>query len=346
MSESPRRNPIVDLGIRSFGYALGTEQDVAATASNYSADPAKVLSWGVRTYHRADAATTSTDLAAAASRQALERAGVEAGELDLLVLANSELPEYSYWDGASALARDLGIARIQTQLIADGCAGGVGGPYHIAAAMAMQPAVRTALFVAVNRVSEFHRNRMNVMNTVLSDGAVAALWQRDHPELRWLTTEQFTDPTYCDLLRVDFGGAVNPAPPVDWSSLTAPSVTERVREKFGTSQRLAEFVRHRSGRLIEVIETACSRVGLATSDIDHMVYLNDSYASIAAIAGPLGLPLEKTNAGVARDHGHIGAADQFLYLGQHMEQGNMHPGDLVALCGVSSDRWCTTLIRV
>ena len=38
--------------------------------------------------------------------------------------------------------------------------------------LAIQPELQTVLFVAVNRVSEFHRNRMNVNNAVHSDGAV------------------------------------------------------------------------------------------------------------------------------------------------------------------------------
>jgi 3-oxoacyl-[acyl-carrier-protein] synthase III len=339
---------IVDLGIEGFGFAFGEDQDVAATAGDYVADPERVIKWGYHTYHRAADDVHATNLAASAAQQALDKVGRSADAVDLVVLATSEMPEYSYWDSAAALARELKIERTQTLLLNEGCASGVTGLYYVASTMAMQPEIDTALFVAVNRVSEYHRNRMNVNNSVHSDGAVAVVVRRDHQSNRWLATEQFTDPVYADLLRTDFGGSVHPTPVDGRFGTDMPSGYEKTHELLGKDPRkLRKFLDERNDRIVEVIEGACQRAGVSRDDIAHVIYINDSVDGIAAIAEPLGLPPERSNAPLAPAHGHMGAADQLTSLGLQLEQGVLKPGDIVALCGMSTGmHWCATLIQV
>ncbi|HLU97725.1 MAG TPA: 3-oxoacyl-[acyl-carrier-protein] synthase III C-terminal domain-containing protein [Thermobifida alba] len=338
----------VDIGIASLGFAFGTDQDVAQTAGEYVPDPERVLKWGYRTFHRAADDVHATDLAATAAHQALQRAGTDAHELDLVVLATSDMPERSYWDSASALAGKLGIERTQTLLLNEGCASGINGFFYVAAAMAMRPEADTVLFAVVNRVSEFHRNRMNVFNSVLSDGAAAAVIRRGHPANRWLASASFTVPRYNDLISLDFGGTVQPLPPQGWSSRTAPSGYDRIDEHFGNDPaRLRRFLGERVDYIREVIDEACARAGITRGDIDHVIYTNDSPASITAIAQALDHPPHRTNAELSPEHGHMGAADQLVSLGQHIERGDVHPGDVVALCGISTGmQWCCTLLRI
>ncbi|WP_346173469.1 3-oxoacyl-ACP synthase III family protein [Streptomyces cuspidosporus] len=336
----------VQCGIAAFGLAFGEDRDVAATAADYVDNPERVVNWGFRTYHRAPDDVHATGLAHAAAQRALDRLGLAAEDLDLVVVATSDLPEYAYRDGAAALARELGIERTQTLLLTEGCGAGVHGLYYVASTMAMQPEVETALFVAVNRVSEYHRNRMNLFSAVLSDGAAAVVLRRGHSANQWLATEQFTEPEHCDLLRVDFGGTVSPVPPEGWSSREAPGGHESVRRQFGDDPVvLQRFLTNRYARLLEVVDGACRRAGLQRQDIDHLIYLNDSAASIEAVAEPLGVPLSRTNAALAPGHGHMGAADQLVSLAQQLERGEIASGDIVALCGISTDRWSATLVR-
>jgi 3-oxoacyl-[acyl-carrier-protein] synthase-3 len=258
------------------------------------------------------------------------------------------MPEYSYWDSAAALARELKIERTQTLLLNEGCGSGVTGLFYVASTMTMQPELDTALFVAVNRVSEFHRNRMNVNNAVHSDGAAAAVLRRGHAENRWLATEQFTDPEYVELLRTDFGGSVTPLPPQGWSSMPAPAGYETITQQFGKDAgKLRRFRAERTERILEVVDGACARAGIGREDIAHVIYINESPANIAAIAELLDLPAERTNARFAPQHSHMGAADQLISLGLHLERGDLRSGEVVALCGISTGmHWCCTLIQV
>ncbi len=336
-----------EFGITGFGYAFGEDQDVRATAASYVPDPERIIRWGYDTFHRAPDGVTATTLAARAARDALEGVRLRPDEIDLVVLAASEVPEYVNWDPSGALARELGIDRTQTLLLTEGCASGVTGLGMVAGLLAVQPEIERVLFVAVNRVSEFHRNRMTVNNAVHSDGAVAAVLRRGHPRLQWLSTEQFTDPDLCDWFRTDYGGSVAPVPPEGWSSRAAPAGHVRVQEHFAKDPaRLREFGEQINSRLIDVIDGACKRAGLDRGDVAHLIYINDP-DGIAEVVEPLGLAPEHTNVSIAVRHGHMGAADQLTSLGEHLSRGDLAKGDVVALTGISIGmRWYCTLVRV
>jgi len=338
---------LVKFGIAGFGFAFGEDQDVEKTASSYVTDPERVVRWGYHTFHRAADGVTATALSAEASRNALTRLNMSSEDIDLVVLAASEMPEYPYWDSSAALARELKIQEKQTLLLNEGCACGVTGLGYVAGLLAIQPELETVLFVAVNRVSEFHRNRMNVNNSVHSDGAVAAVLRRGHPNNRWLATDQFTDPELCDWFRTDYGGSVAPIPPPDWSSATAPSGTETVQAHFQKDpQRLRAFGELVNNRTVAVIEGACRRAGISRDEVNRVIYINDP-DGIEDVSRVFGVPVERTNYEVARAHGHMGAADQLAALGHHVEHGEVQPGDVVALCGISIGmRWYCSLIRI
>jgi 3-oxoacyl-[acyl-carrier-protein] synthase-3 len=337
----------VKFGIVGFGYAFGADQDVATTAGDYVSDPERVIRWRYHTFHRAPEGVTSTGLATRATQDVLTRMDFSPQDLDLIALATSEMPEYPYWDSSAALARELKVTEKQTLLLTEGCASGVTGLGMIAGIMALQPEVETALFVAVNRVSEFHRNRMNVNNSVHSDGAVAVLLRRGDRGIQWLATEQFTDPDFCDWFRTDYGGAVAPVPPPGWSSATARSGTETVQGHFDKDpERLRAFGEQLNARVVAAIDGACRRAGVTRDDVARFIYIHDP-DGIDDIAGASGIPVERSNLELSMAHGHMGAADQLVCLGRHVAAGEVKPGDIVAMCGISIGmRWYCTLVRV
>lgn len=336
----------VELGIAGFGLAFGDNQDVQETAPDYVPDPERVYSWGYRAFHRAPDDVSATDMGAAAARQALGRLDLEAADASLIALALSEVPEYPHWDSCSAIARKLGVRKVQTLLLTEGCSSGSTGLAVIAGTLAQQPEIDTVLFMAVNRVSEFHRNRMSVNNAVHSDGAVAAVLRRGHPALRWLGTDQFTIPDLGDWFRTRYGGATAPVPPAGWSISDEPPGHEQVQAHFSKDPgQLREFGQQAIDWTIAVISGACARTGLTRDDIDHLIYLNDP-DGITDIAKVLGLPLERTNLAIAAAHGHMGAADQLVALAEQVEDGTIKSGDVVALAGISIGmRWFATVLR-
>lgn len=342
-------SPPVHFGIAAYGYAFGADQPTdTATVAEFADDPERVHRWGYQGFHRAPQDVTGTRLAARAARTALDRAGLTADDVDQLVLAVSDVPEYLNWDASAALARELGIRLKPCLLLNEGCVSGVTGLGNAAGLFAVHPELTTVLFVAVNRVSEYHRNRMKVNNSIHSDGASACVLRRGHPAGRWLATEQFTDPDVADWFRSDYGGAVAPVAPEGWTVRDHANGLERVQDHFRDNPKgLRDFVQALNQRLVEVTDRACARAGVKRDDLARIIHLNDNQGSFEEIAEEFAVPVTRTNAHLAALHGHMGAADQLSTVAMMTERGEVTRGDLVALIGISIGmRWYCTLLEI
>jgi 3-oxoacyl-[acyl-carrier-protein] synthase-3 len=339
--------PPVDFGIAAVASALGDPQDVAGTAARYVDDPDRVLQWGYRTYHRAPEGTTSTGLAALAATRALKKAGADVSDVDLAVVADSGVPEYLHWDGSTAVAREIGLSGPPTLLLGQGCAAGVTAFQQIAGSYATRDDVNTVLLVSVNQVSEAHTNRMRTNTLLASDGAAAAVLRRGHPRLRWLATEQITDPTWTDFYRIEYGGSAVPHPPAGTSNLDIDPLALVYRHFRREPEQLARFVRKLNGRVATVVNQACANAGVHVSELAKFIFLNDNQDSIADVAKAVGIPLDRTNAALGADIGHCGGADQLICLDIYRERGELAEGDVVALAGISIGmHWFCTLLAV
>lgn len=349
MTDGETREPVVPVrfGVAGLAIALGEEKDVGATATDYVDDPERILRWGYRSFHEASEDVTSTDLAADAAVRAMHDAHVDADQLDMIVLADSDIPEYLHWDPSAALARALGVRQTPTLLLTQACASGVTGFGNIAGAMAIRPDVDVVLFVAVNRVSAAYRNRMTTSTCLGSDGAAAAVLRRDHDRLRWMSTEQLTDPEYCDFYRAEYGGSRSPIAPAGRAN-TDITVMMRVQEHFDRDPALVKgFIEELGARVATVVKRACQRAGVPMDQLSRLVYINDNKHSLREVAGAVGIPVEKTNIELASRYGHLGCADQLVCLHGHLERNELASGDLVALTGVSGGmHWFCTLLRV
>ncbi|MFI6209075.1 3-oxoacyl-ACP synthase III family protein [Streptomyces sp. NPDC051041] len=331
----------------SLATRLGDPQSVADTVSRYVDDPERVLAWGYRTYHRAADGVSAVQLAADAARKALAAAGVEAGDIDYLVVADSNVPDHLNWDMSTAVAREAGLSGAPTLLLTQACASGVTAFERIAGILAVRPDVRTVLLVTVNRVSEQHSNRMRTNTCLGSDGSAAAVLRRGERQLRWLGTEQISDPECADFFRIEYGGAAAPRPPEGESNLTVDPLALVYRHFRKDPEHLTAFVRSVNARVAQVIDRACERAGVPRQSLARVVYLNDNQKSMKEMARAVGIGLDRTNAELAAELGHCGGADQLICLQAHRERGELRPGDVVALAGLATGmHWFCTLIEV
>jgi 3-oxoacyl-[acyl-carrier-protein] synthase-3 len=335
-------------GIAGFGVELGAPVDVAAAAPGYTADPDRVRGLGYRTFHRAGDDVGLVDLAEAAGRAALTDAGVAAADVDLVVLAVSDIAEHLYWDPAAATQARVGAHRAEALLVNQACGGGVAAFDVVAGKFAVHHEFETALLVGANRVCEAYWNRMETSNCVFSDGAAAVVLRRGHPRARWLTTEIVTDGRYADFVRMDIGGAAHPFRAGTTEPVRVAAAADRLRTFFdGDPRRMFEFVTITRARGREVVERACARAGVDVESLARVVGFHDNQVAIAELAKDLALPFERTNAALAAAHGHLGCADQLLGLSSHLSEGELADGDVVALTSTGAGmHWACTLLRI
>jgi 3-oxoacyl-[acyl-carrier-protein] synthase-3 len=339
--------PPVGVGVAALAHVLGEPVDVAATAGTYTKDLDRLRSWKYRTFHRAGPGVGVTDLAAVAGGTALDRAGLSAADVDLVVLAIPDLAEYLYWDPAAHTQARLGAHRAEAVLLNQACGGGVAAFDTVAGRFATHPEYRTALVIGANRVCEPYWNRMEVNTSVFSDGAAAAVLVRDHDRCRWLATETITDGRYAGFMRMPVGGAAQPFTP-DGDTPRVGDPADRLNEFFaGDVRRMFRFVATIRERNRQVVETACDRAGVTLADVRRFVHFHDNARQFAELAKDLGVELERTNVELALTHGHIGCADQLIGLEHHLDNGELTAGDLVALTSTGSGmHWVCTLLRV
>lgn len=339
----------MDFGLASFGSALGEPSPVDAVVHEYTQDVERVRGYGYRTVHRSRPGIGVSDLAYEAARHALDAAGLDASEVDLIVFALTDLAEYLYWDPAASLQHRLGAVNAEALLITQACTAGIVGLDLIAGKFATRPDYRTAVLVAGNRSCEAYWNRMETQSMVFSDGAAAAVAQRGHERIRWRASELLTDGRYAAFHLMDAGGTAAPFS-AETLGRGAPQARDAwdIMEFFDYDDRLfADFVDQltRRGRLI--VERACARSGLQIGDLRKLIFLHDNLRSVESLAAEFGLPVTATNLEFGLDTGHVGAADQIYSLARMVEQGEVQPGDLVALLGLGRGmHWACALVEI
>lgn len=335
-------------GIVAVDEYLGEKRLVAQDAAAYLADPSRVNGWGYRNFHRAPDSLGLTDLGAEAGRRALHRAGLRPDDIDLMVFATADVPEYLYWDPATSAADKIGLRRTEVVLINQACSGGVAAFDIVAGKFATHPDYRAALLVTANRACEDYWNRMDSSTAVISDGAAAAVLVRGHPSCTWLATEVISDGRYADFSRLGSGGAARPFRTGDPGPEPVGNPVRLMNEFLGHDVRgLVGFVRTSRERSREVVERACKSAGIALETIGYFLHLNGTAKVLADYASLFQVPVERTNAEIAAEHGHFGCADQVLALGRLLAGQEPRAGDVVALTSTGGGmHWACTLIRV
>ncbi|MFJ9213850.1 3-oxoacyl-ACP synthase III family protein [Streptomyces sp. NPDC102264] len=338
----------MSFGVSALGYELGEEIPVLDVAAQYTDDMERVRTYASRYMHRAAPGVGLTDLSLGAARKALDTAGLEAPRIDLLVLAVTDLTEYLYWDAAAALLHRLGADGAEAVLLTQACSSGVAAFDLVAGKFATHPEYRTALVVAASRVAEPYWNRLETGAGCFSDGAVAAVLQRGHDELRWRAGEITTDGTHVDFFRLEAGGAAAPfGTPGAAAAPPRVSGIEDVKAYFANDHaKISAFGAHARDQYRLVVERACKRAGIGFSDLARLLLPFDNQPAMSGLITALEFPPERTNLALAEDFGHLGAADPLFALARETEAGSLRRGDHVALAAVGRGMsWASALFE-
>jgi alkylresorcinol/alkylpyrone synthase len=235
------------------------------------------------------------DLAASAAAQALERAGLAASAVGLVVLVSSTGICTPSLD--AKLIQRLGVSPNAARLPVWGlgCAGGVTGLARAAELAAAVPG-RVVLLVAVELCSlTFQRNDFSKSNLVgagiFADGAAAVVIAADGegPEILGTHSTLFADTE--DIMGWDV-------------------VATGLKVRF--SRDIPAFVR---AYLPGLVAAACRRWGVTRQDLAHYVVHPGGAKVLDAYAASLGLPAALSTAyGVLADYGNMSSASVLFVL--------------------------------
>ncbi|HYF58255.1 MAG TPA: beta-ketoacyl-ACP synthase III [Burkholderiaceae bacterium] len=280
---------------------------------------------GIRQRYLASPEETSSVLGARAARAALEAAGLEPSQIDLIVVATST-PDFVFPSTACFVQRELGIVGCPAFDVQAVCSGFVYG-VSIADAMIRAGGARHALVIGAEVFSRILDWSDRGTCVLFGDGAGAiVLSASDTPGV--LATKLHADGRHEGILRTA-GSVCNGA-------VTGhPYLTMDGQAVF----KLAVTV------LDEVARETCAAAGLAVADIDWLIPHQANVRILQATGRKLGLPPERVVVAVDR-HANTSAASVPLALDLAVRDGRIRAGQHLMLQGVGGGfTWGAALVR-
>ncbi|MCC6482041.1 MAG: ketoacyl-ACP synthase III [Sphingomonadaceae bacterium] len=267
---------------------------------------------GIANRYIAGEGETTSSLGTAAARAALDAAGVEAHEIDLIVLATAT-PDQTFPASATKVQAALGINDCVAFDVAAVCSGFLYA-VSVADSMIRTGAAHKALVIGAETFSRILDWEDRTTCVRFGDGAGAIVLGAEESEAGTrgiLATKLHADGRYNELLYVDGG----------------PSTTGTVGKVRMKGQ---EVFRHAVTNLAAVLREVLEIADVQAADIDWVVPHQANARILDATARKLGLAPEKVIVTVDQ-HANTSAASVPLALDHAVRDGRIKPGDLVVM---------------
>jgi 3-oxoacyl-[acyl-carrier-protein] synthase-3 len=279
---------------------------------------------------------TNAGLAHAASRRALEAAGLEPSAIEAIVYATST-PDHFAPGGGVYLQRLLGVGAIPSIDIRNQCSGFI---YALAIADSF---IRVGLYRHVLVVgSEVQSTALDVStegrNTavIFADGAGAVVLGPGEGERGILAFDLHGDGAFAEKLWVDAPG-----------SMYHPRMSARQIEEGRHFLQMdgKEVFRHAVARMPESVEAVLAATGHTTRDLALLVAHQANLRIAEMMQKVLRLRDEQIYNNIMR-YGNTTAATIPVALDECVRSGRLKPGDLVAMTAFGSGfLWGSALVR-
>ena len=281
-----------------------------------------------RRHFAADGQTTS-DMAAAAGRNALADAGIAAADLDAIILATSTA-DLTFPSAATMVQAKLGLKTGFAFDVQAVCAGFVFALANANALILSGQARRVMVIGAetFSRILDFTDRGTCVLfgdgaGAVVLEGASATGTSADRGIL---ATDLHSDGSYRELLYVDGGVSTT-----------------------GTSGHLKmqgnAVFRHAVEKLADTAHAALAKAMLTPAEVDWIVPHQANLRIITATASRMDVPMERVVVTV-QDHGNTSAASIPLALSVGKARGQIKTGDLIVTEAIGGGlAWGSVVLR-
>jgi 3-oxoacyl-[acyl-carrier-protein] synthase-3 len=280
---------------------------------------------GIRQRYIAADNENTSDLALGASRRAIEAAGIQAQDIDLIIVATTTA-DMVFPSTACILQAKLGIKNSPAFDVQAVCSGFVYA-LSIADQFMRSGQYRHILVVGAEIYSRILDWNDRGTCVLFGDGAGAVVLARsDRPGI--LSCHLHADGSHAGILSVPgsvCGGKISGRPLLQMEGNAVFKFAVKVLE--------------------EVAEEALAANGLQKSDIDWLIPHQANIRIIQATAKKLGLSMEKVVTTVER-HANTSAASIPLALDEAVRDGRIRPGQRVLLEGVGGGfTWGAVLVQ-
>lgn len=280
---------------------------------------------GIKSRHIASDTDSTAGLAVNAARKAIESAGVDAQQIDMVIVGTASSDD-SFPSTASIVQHELGLRKIAAFDISAACAGFNHG-ISIADQYIKTGFAKHVLVIGCEMLSRAVDWTDRTTCVLFGDGAGAVvLGVSDEPGI-------YSTHLHCDGSQHDILYAPNLL--VQRESKETPFVKMQGREVF----------RHAVTRLGELVDETLEANNFTKADIDWLVPHQANIRIIQATAKKLNMPMEKVIVTLDKQ-GNTSAASIPLALDIAISDGRIKRGDLILLESFGGGLvWGSALIR-
>ena len=260
----------------------------------------------------------TADMAYRAAVRALKDAGMEAKDLDAIIMG-TVTPDYPFPSSACVLENMLGARKVFSFDVNAACSGFLNA-LAIADSLVRTGMIRHALVVGSDALSRMLNWKDRTTCILFGDGAGAVVVGASHDGARGiLSTRLRTDGSHVKTLYVPAGGSLKPAS------------AESVRKNEHTIAMNGKEVFKIAVRSMEGISReALDEAGVSIDQVSLVIPHQANLRIITALAERLKVPMSKVMVNLDR-YGNTSAASVPVALDEARKEGRIQRGDIVLL---------------
>lgn len=259
----------------------------------------------------------TSDIATQAALRALERAGMEASQIDLIIVATIT-PDMPFPSTACLVQQKIGARRAAAFDIEAACSGFIFG-LEIGQQFIMSRTYDTVLVIGAEKLSTIIDWTDRNTCVLFGDGAGAAILQNRPSSHGLLTACMGSDGTKSDLLLMPGGGSRCPA--------TAQSVAQRLHYLRMDGK---ETFKNAVNAMLTAAQESLRRCEIDITKIKCIIPHQANRRIIDAVAERLGANPEQLFVNLEK-YGNTSAASVAIALDEAVQSGRVQPGDLLLL---------------
>ena len=289
---------------------------------------------GIRERRIAAPGELTSDMAAAAGQRALDRAGLTAADLDMIIVGTIS-GDHPMPACAAFVQQKLGAKNIPSFDISAACAGFLYG-MSIADRFLRSGGARYILVVGVELLSRILNWQDRTTCVLFGDGAGAAvLAATDGKDGRGvLSTHIYTDGSLAESLIIPGGGSKEP--------VSAEVVANKRNFVHMTGQ---DVFKAAVRNLAAASNAALEHNGLDGAQVDKVVAHQANLRILNAVAQRLDLPMERFFINIQK-YGNTSSASIPIALDELVEQDALRPGQNILMCALGAGiSWGSALVR-
>ncbi len=287
---------------------------------------------GIRERRQAAPDETTSTLSVKASRLALEKAGIKATDLDLIICSTIS-PDMPLPSTASLIQHELGATGCCAFDLAAACSGFLFG-MTVAEQFIRTGASKYVLVIGAELLSRYLDYKDRATCVIFGDGVAAAVFGPVDPPSGILAHELHTEGQYAEHLFIPAGGTAMPAS-VKTIADGSHFIKMRGNELFKVAVRSLE----------EVSRKVLTDVGLSPNDIDIFIPHQANQRITEAVRERLGLSSDRVYSNIGRI-GNTSSASIPICLDECVQSGRLKKGNLVLMSAFGAGvTWGAVLMR-